>query len=59
MKEENEVKDFCHLCGKTYYAGKHSRLCYECRQRIRRENAKKINLSELGHEARRKNKNAK
>ncbi len=43
----------CERCGKVFQT-KYAFYCPECLKKIKSERAKKINLSKLGHKARRK-----
>lgn len=46
------VKEICERCGKVYEAGPNTHYCKECRKEIRSVAAKKRNLSDMGHAAR-------
>lgn len=48
------AKGICAQCGNVYEETKYSFLCLDCRKARLRANAKRINLSQLGHQARKK-----
>ena len=51
------TKEICERCGKAYEAGPNTHYCKECRKEIRSVAAKKRNLSDMGHAARKEKAN--
>ena len=47
----------CEYCEKVFMGGAYSYVCPECRKKIASEKAKKINLSKLGYDARKRSDN--
>ena len=50
-KEIEPAKTICERCGRVFMA-KYAFICPTCHKEIRRENAKRIGLSEKGYKAR-------
>ena len=55
--KEGPIKDTDERCGKAYEAGPNTHYCKECRKEIRSVAAKKRNLSDMGHAARKEKAN--
>ena len=51
------VKEICERCGKVFEAGPNSYYCKKCRSAILSAAAKKRNLSDMGHAARKEKAN--
>lgn len=51
------TKEICERCGKAYEAGPNTHYCKECRKEILSVAAKKRNLSDMGHAARKEKAN--
>lgn len=47
----------CEYCEKVFMGGAYSYVCPKCRKKIASENAKKVSLSKLGCDARKRSDN--
>jgi Zn finger protein HypA/HybF involved in hydrogenase expression len=50
----SKAPTICEYCEKVFMGGEKAFICPKCRKKALSERAKKINLSKMGNEARRK-----